>query len=72
MNDSYGWPRLPSRTSVGVVDTSTKGDQVMGKAAPGYRTYAEHAVLLGSPRIAKPPQLSLAAAAVVPVAGATA
>jgi len=33
----------PSRTSVGVVDTSTKGDQVMGKAAPGYRTYAEHA-----------------------------
>ena len=43
----------------------------MGKAAPGHRTYAEDAVLLASPRIAKPPQLSLAAA-VVPVAGATA
>lgn len=44
----------------------------MGKAAPGHRTYAEHAVLLASSCIAKPLQLSFAAAGVVPVAGATA
>jgi NADPH2:quinone reductase len=54
------------------VDSFTKGDQVMGKAAPGHGTYAEHAVLLASSCLAKPPQLSFAAAAVVPVAGATA
>jgi NADPH:quinone reductase-like Zn-dependent oxidoreductase len=72
VNDSYGWPQLPQQNLCRRRGHLHQGDQVMGKAAPGYRTYAEHAVLLGSPRIAKPPQLSLAAAAVVPVAGATA
>jgi NADPH:quinone reductase-like Zn-dependent oxidoreductase len=54
------------------VDSFAKGDQVMGKAAPDHGTYAEHAVLLASSCVSKPPQLSFAAAAVVPVAGSTA
>lgn len=54
------------------VDSFTKGDEVTGKAAPGHGTYAEHAVMLASSCINKPPQLSFAAAAVIPVAGATA
>jgi NADPH:quinone reductase-like Zn-dependent oxidoreductase len=54
------------------VDNFTKGDEVAGKAAPGHGTYAEHAVMLASSCIRKPPQLSFAAAAVVPVAGTTA
>jgi NADPH:quinone reductase-like Zn-dependent oxidoreductase len=54
------------------VDSFTKGDEVMGKAAPGHGTYAEHAVMLASSCINKPPQLSFAAAAVIPVAGTTA
>ncbi len=54
------------------VDSFSKGDEVMGKAAPDHGTYAEHAVLLASSCINKPPQLSFAAAAVIPVAGATA
>lgn len=54
------------------VDSFSKGDQVLGKAAPAHGTYAEHAVLLASSCVAKPPQLSFEAAAVVAIAGSTA
>jgi NADPH:quinone reductase-like Zn-dependent oxidoreductase len=54
------------------VDGFTKGDEVLGKAAPEHGTYGEHAVLLASSCVAKPPQLSFTDAAAVSVAGTTA
>jgi NADPH:quinone reductase len=49
-----------------------EGDDVMGKAAPGHGTYAEHAVLLATSTTHKPPQVSFVQAAALPVAGGTA
>ena len=60
-------------TAVGAdVDEFAAGDEVLGRAAPGHGTYAEHAVLLAAACSPKPPQLSLVQAATLPVAGATA
>jgi NADPH:quinone reductase-like Zn-dependent oxidoreductase len=54
------------------VDGFAVGDEVLGKAAPGHGTYAEHAVLRADAATRKPPQLSFVQAAALPVAGATA
>lgn len=60
-------------TAVGEdVDGFAEGDEVLGRAAPGHGTYAEHAVLLAEACSHKPPQISFVEAAALPVAGGTA
>ena len=60
-------------TAVGAdVDGFAEGDEVLGTAAPGHGTYAEHAVLLAEACSHKPPQISFVQAAALPVTGATA
>jgi NADPH:quinone reductase-like Zn-dependent oxidoreductase len=60
-------------TAVGAdVDGFAEGDEVLGKAAPGHGTYAEHAVLLAETCTHKPTQISFVQAAALPVAGGTA
>jgi NADPH:quinone reductase len=54
------------------VDGFAVGDEVLGKAAPGHGTYAEHAVLRADATTRKPPQLDFAQAAALPVAGGAA
>jgi NADPH:quinone reductase-like Zn-dependent oxidoreductase len=54
------------------VEGFAEGDDVMGKAAPGQGSYAEHAVLLAETATHKPPQVSFVQAAALPVAGGTA
>ncbi|MGH3913769.1 MAG: NADP-dependent oxidoreductase [Pseudonocardiaceae bacterium] len=49
-----------------------EGDEVMGRTAPGYGSYAEHTVLLAEATTRKPPQISFVQAAALPVAGGTA
>ncbi len=48
------------------------GDEVMGKAAPGHGSYAEHAVLLAESTTRKPAQVSFVQAAALPVAAGAA
>ncbi len=60
-------------TAVGSdVDGFAVGDEVLGRAAPGHGTYAEHAVLLAETCTRKPPQIGFVPAAALPVAGGTA
>lgn len=54
------------------VEDITVGDEVLGLAAPGHGTFAQHALLNAKQTVAKPAELSFAAAAALPVAGATA
>lgn len=48
------------------------GDAVLGQAAKGHGTFAQHTVLNAKQTVAKPDELSFAVAATLPVAGATA
>jgi len=54
------------------VDGFAEGDAVLGRAASGQGSYAEHAVLLAKDTAVKPPQVSFVQAAALPVAGGTA
>lgn len=55
----------------GVADF-TVGDEVLGSPARGLGAFAEHTVLDAAQTVAKPPEISFAAAATLPVAGTTA
>jgi NADPH:quinone reductase-like Zn-dependent oxidoreductase len=60
-------------TSVGEgVEGFTVGDEVLGSPARGLGAFAEHTVLGASRSLAKPAEVSFAAAATLPVAGTTA
>ena len=48
------------------------GDEVVGLAAKGHGTFAQHTLLNAKETVLKPEELSFAAAAALPVAGATA
>ena len=48
------------------------GDEVVGLAAKGHGTFAQHTLLDAKQTVLKPEELSFAAAAALPVAGATA
>lgn len=48
------------------------GDEVLGNAARGEGTFAEHALLDATKSVAKPAEISFVEAAAIPVAGATA
>src|SRR5699024_3373807 len=50
----------------------TVGAAVLGTAAKGHGTFAQHTVLNAKQTVAKPEELSFADAAVIPVAGSTA
>lgn len=49
-----------------------KGDEVLGRTAPGHGSDAEHAVLLAEATTPKPPQLGFVQTAALPVAEGTA
>lgn len=60
-------------TAVGAdVDGIAVGDEVLGRAAAGHGTFAQHALLDAGQTVVKPEELSFADAATLPVAGATA
>lgn len=54
------------------VEEFAVGDEVLGIAAPGYGGLAEHTVLAAATTVLKPEEITLADAAAIPVAGATA
>ncbi len=54
------------------VEGYAPGDEVLGLVAPGQGGFADHAVLRAKDAVAKPEDLSFAAAATIPVAGTTA
>src|SRR5699024_5979505 len=54
------------------VEDFAVGDEVLGLAATGHGTFAEHTVLNANQIVAKPEELSFADAAALPVAGGTA
>ncbi|HLS33429.1 MAG TPA: NADP-dependent oxidoreductase, partial [Brevibacterium sp.] len=60
-------------TAVGVdVEGIAIGDEVVGLAAKGHGTFADHALLNAEQTVLKPQELTFAEAAALPVAGATA
>lgn len=60
-------------TAVGEgVDGFAIGDEVLGNAAKGQGTFAEHAVLSAAKTVAKPEEISFVDAAVIPVAASVA
>lgn len=60
-------------TAVGEgVEGFAVGDEVLGNAARGQGTFAEHALLDAAKTVAKPEEVSFVDAAAIPVAGATA
>lgn len=78
-NTTPTFPRVLGVEASGVVvavgsdvDGFAVNDEVLGKAAPGHGTYAEHAVLLAEDTAPKPPQVGFVSAAALPIAGGTA
>ncbi|HST63881.1 MAG TPA: NADP-dependent oxidoreductase [Mycobacteriales bacterium] len=72
-------PAVMGREASGVVeavgrdvDGFAPGDEVFGTVAPTSGAFAEHALLTAASAARKPPQVSFADAATLPVAGATA
>lgn len=79
MDDHWNLPAPMGREASGIVtaigdevEDFTIGDEVLGLAAKGHGTFAQYTVLNGRQTVAKPEELSFAAAAALPVAGATA
>lgn len=79
MGDHWQLPAPMGREASGVVTAVGSdvtefavGDEVLGLAAKGHGTFARHTVLNTKQTVAKPEELSFAAAAALPVAGATA
>ena len=79
MGDHWQLPAPMGREAAGIVtavgddvEVFAVGDEVLGLAAKGHGTFAEHTVLNARNTVAKPDQLSFAEAAALPVAGATA
>lgn len=79
MGDHWKLPAPMGREASGIVtaigddvEEFAVGDEVLGLAAKGHGTIAEHTVLNARQTVAKPEELSFADAAALPVAGATA
>ncbi|GAA4478590.1 NADP-dependent oxidoreductase [Enteractinococcus fodinae] len=79
MGDHWKLPAPMGREASGIVtavgsdvEDFAVGDEVLGLAAKGHGTFAEHTVLNGKQTVAKPEELSFANAAALPVAGGTA
>ena len=79
MGDHWRLPAPMGREAAGIVtavgddvEDFAVGDVVLGLAAKGHGTFAEHTVLNAKNTVAKPEELSFADAAALPVAGATA
>lgn len=79
MGDHWQLPAPMGREAAGIVtavgaevDNFTVGAAVLGTAAKGHGTFAQHTVLNAKQTVAKPEELSFADAAVLPVAGSTA
>lgn len=79
MGDHWKLPAPMGREASGIVtavgddvEDFTVGDAVLGTAAKGHGTFAQHTVLNAKLTVAKPDELSFADAAALPVAGATA
>lgn len=79
MGDHWRLPAPMGREAAGIVtavgddvEDFAVGDAVLGLAAKGHGTFAEHTVLNAKNTVAKPEELSFADAAALPVAGATA
>jgi NADPH:quinone reductase-like Zn-dependent oxidoreductase len=79
MGDHWQLPAPMGREAAGIVtaigddvEDFAVGDEVLGLAAKGHGTFAEHTVLNANQTVAKPEELSFADAAALPVAGGTA
>lgn len=79
MGDHWQLPAPMGREASGIVTAVgsevtdfSVGDEVLGTAAKGHGTFAQHTVLSASQTVTKPEELSFAHAAALPVAGATA
>ena len=79
MGDHWKLPAPMGREASGIVtavgdkvEDFAVGDEVLGLAAKGYGTFAQHTVLNAKNTVPKPDELSFADAAALPVAGATA
>lgn len=79
MGDHWHLPAPMGREAAGIVtaigdkvEDFAIGDEVLGLAAKGNGTFAEHTLLNAKHTVAKPEELSFADAAALPVAGATA
>lgn len=79
MGDHWRLPAPMGREAAGVVtavgvdvEDIAVGDEVVGLAAKGHGTFAQHTLLNAKETVLKPEELSFAAAAALPVAGATA
>ena len=79
MGDHWKRPAPMGREAAGIVtavgddvEDFSVGDAVLGLAAKGHGTFAEHTVLNANQTVAKPEELSFADAAALPVAGGTA
>lgn len=79
MGDHWRLPAPMGREAAGVVtavgvdvEGISVGDEVVGLAAKGHGTFAQHTLLDAKQTVLKPEELSFAAAAALPVAGATA
>lgn len=79
MGDHWKLPAPMGREASGIVtavgegvEQFAVGDAVLGLAAKGQGTFAEHAVLNASQTVIKPDELSFVDAAAIPVAGGTA
>ncbi len=79
MGDHWQLPAPMGREAAGIViavgddvEDFAIGDEVLGLAAKGHGTFAEHTVLNARKTVTKPEELSFTDAAALPVAGATA
>ena len=79
MGDRWKLPAPMGREAAGIViaigedvEDFSVGDEVLGLAAKGHGTFAQHTVLNANQTVAKPEELSFADAAALPVAGGTA
>ncbi|SLM99964.1 NADP-dependent oxidoreductase [Brevibacterium yomogidense] len=79
MGDHWRLPAPMGREAAGVVtavgvdvEGISVGDEVVGLAAKGHGTFAQHTMLNAKETVLKPEELSFAEAAALPVAGATA
>lgn len=79
MGDHWKLPAPMGREAAGIVTAVGSdvqdfavGDEVLGTAAKGHGTFAQHTVLSARQTVVKPEELSFADAAALPVAGATA
>lgn len=79
MGDHWKLPAPMGREAAGIVtvigddvEDFAVGDEVLGLAAKGHGTFAQHTVLNANQTVAKPEELSFADAAALPVAGGTA